>query len=54
MDSDVTNSLEATANLIYLIRLTLDDPTAAVRYVDLADEGMKAIGSPLRSQRPAA
>jgi hypothetical protein len=43
MDSDVTNSVEAIANLIYLIRLTLDDPTVAIRYVDLADERLKTI-----------
>ena len=38
MDHEVRNSLEAIANLIYLIRNSLHDPTATSAYVDLADE----------------
>jgi hypothetical protein len=43
MDHDVRNSLEAIANLIYLIRHSLHDPAATIAYVDLADERLKAI-----------
>jgi hypothetical protein len=43
MDSNLTNSLEAIANLIYLIRLTLHDPAVAINYVELAKERLKAI-----------
>jgi hypothetical protein len=31
-------SLEVLTNLVYLIRLTLDDPTKATKYLDLADQ----------------
>jgi hypothetical protein len=41
MDHDVRNSLEAIANLIYLIRHSLHDPTATIAYADLADERVK-------------
>jgi hypothetical protein len=43
MDRDLHNSLEAIANLIYLIRQSLHDPSTAVAYVDLAEENLKAI-----------
>jgi hypothetical protein len=43
MDRDLHNSLEAIANLIYLIRHSIHDPAAAVSYVDLAEENLKAI-----------
>jgi hypothetical protein len=43
MDHDVRNSLEAIANLIYLIRHSLHDPAATIVYADLADERLKAI-----------
>jgi hypothetical protein len=43
MDHDVRNSLEAIANLVYLIRHSLHDPAAAIAYVDLADDRVKAI-----------
>jgi hypothetical protein len=43
MDRNVANSLEAISNLIYLIRHSLHDPAAAVNYVDLAEENLKAI-----------
>jgi hypothetical protein len=43
MDRDVTDSLEAIANLIYLIRHSLHDPAAAVGYVNLAEENLKAM-----------
>jgi hypothetical protein len=32
------NSLEVLTNLLYLIRLTLDDPAKATKYLDLADQ----------------
>jgi hypothetical protein len=43
MDRDVTDSLEAIANLIYLIRHSLHDPAAAAGYVDLAEQNLKAM-----------
>jgi hypothetical protein len=43
MDRDIRNSLEAIANLIYLIRHSLHDPAATIAYLDLADERLKAI-----------
>jgi hypothetical protein len=43
MDRDLRNSLEAIANLIYLIRHSIHDPATAVVYVDLAEENLKAI-----------
>jgi hypothetical protein len=43
MDRDVTDSLEAIANLIYLIRHSPHDPAAAVGYVNLAEENLKAM-----------
>ena len=43
MDHDVRNSLEAIANLIYLIRKSLHDPAATSAYLDLADERVKVI-----------
>jgi hypothetical protein len=43
MDNDVRNSLEAIANLIYLIRKSLHDPAATIAYADLADDRVKAI-----------
>jgi hypothetical protein len=43
MDRELRNSLEAMANLIYLIRHSLHDPAAAVSYLDLAEENLKEI-----------
>jgi hypothetical protein len=43
MDRDVTDSLEAIANLIYLIRHSLHDPAAPVGYADLAEQNLKAM-----------
>jgi hypothetical protein len=43
MDCNVANSLEAIANLIYLIRHSIHDPAAAVVYVDLAEDRLRAI-----------
>ena len=43
MDQDVRDSMEAIANLIYLLRRSLHDPAATIANVDLADERMKAI-----------
>jgi hypothetical protein len=45
MDIGVWSSLEAIANLIYLIRHSLHDPLAAIAYVDLAEERLKAIAA---------
>lgn len=47
MDNDVRNSLEAIANLIYLIRKSLHDPAATIAYADLAD----AFATPSPSSR---
>jgi hypothetical protein len=43
MDRDLRNSLEAIANLIYLIRHSIHEPATAVGYVNLAEENLKAI-----------
>jgi hypothetical protein len=43
MDRDLRNSLEAIANLVYLIRHSLHDPAAAIAYVDLAEERLRAV-----------
>lgn len=43
MDNDVRDSLEAIANLIYLIRHSLDDPAATIEYAELAEDRVKAI-----------
>jgi hypothetical protein len=43
MDDELANSLEALANLLYLARKSLHDPTAVSRYVGLAEDRMKAI-----------
>jgi hypothetical protein len=47
MDSDLTNSLEALANLLYLTRKSLHDPTAASIYVDHAEERIRSIATQL-------
>jgi hypothetical protein len=43
MDSELSNSLEAIANLLYLVRKSLHDPRAVSMYVGLAEDRMKAI-----------
>jgi hypothetical protein len=43
MDDELSNSLEAIANLLYLIRKSPHDPTAVSMYVGLAEDRMKAI-----------
>jgi hypothetical protein len=48
MDTDFIDSLEALANLLYLIRKSLHDSPAASPYVDLAEERIKAIASHLK------
>jgi hypothetical protein len=53
MDQDVRDSLEAIANLIYLLRHSPHDPVLAIAYVDLADERMKAIASHFASSAAA-
>jgi hypothetical protein len=43
MDQELCNSLEAIANLLYLIRNSLHNPAAVSMYVGLAEGRMKAI-----------
>jgi hypothetical protein len=43
MDSDLSNSLEAIANLLHLIQKSLHNPAAATMYVGLAEDRMRAI-----------
>jgi hypothetical protein len=38
MDRDLYDSLEAIANLLYLVRISLHDPIAASKYTVLAEE----------------
>jgi hypothetical protein len=54
MDPDVRNSLEAIANLIYLIRHSVHDPSATIAYADLADQRVKAIALHFDRQRVMA
>jgi hypothetical protein len=54
MDPDLRNSLEATANLIYLIRHSVHDQAATFAYADLADERVKAIALHFERQRVVA
>ena len=48
MASDFFDSLEVISNLLYLIRMTLHDPAAAIGYVDLAEERMRTIELKMR------
>jgi hypothetical protein len=43
MDRDLHNSLEAIANLLYLLKISLHDPAAASRYVLRAEEKIEEI-----------
>jgi hypothetical protein len=43
MDRNLYDSLEAIANLLYLIKVSLHDPAAASTYVEFAEERIKAI-----------
>ena len=54
MDPDVRNSLEAIANLIFLIRHSVHDQAATIAYADLADERVKAIALHFDHQRVVA
>jgi hypothetical protein len=54
MDPDVRNSLEAIANLIYLIRHSVHGQAATIAYADLADERVKAIALHFDHQRVVA
>jgi hypothetical protein len=47
MDSSLTTSLESLADLLYLTRKSLHDPTAASIYVDHAEEKMRSIATQL-------
>jgi hypothetical protein len=38
MDRDLYNSLDAVANLLYLIKISLHDPIEASKYAVLAEE----------------
>jgi hypothetical protein len=48
MARDFSDSLEVISNLLYLIRMTLHDPAAAISYVDLAEERVKTIALKMR------
>jgi hypothetical protein len=56
---EFADSLEALANLLYLIRKSIDDSPKASIYVDLAEARIKAIaiqfgvGIPLQSSYPS-
>jgi hypothetical protein len=43
MDSELSNSLEAIANLLHLIRKSLHNPAAVSTYVGLAEDRMRTI-----------
>ncbi len=48
MARDFSDSLEVISNLLYLIRMTLHDPAAAITYVDLAEERVRTIELKMR------
>jgi hypothetical protein len=48
MARDFSDSLEVISNLLYLIRMTLHDPAAAITYVNLAEERMRTIELKMR------
>jgi hypothetical protein len=48
MDRELSDSLEAIANLLYLVRKSLHDPKALSLYVGLAEDRMKAISKRYR------
>jgi hypothetical protein len=41
MEREIADSLEELANLVYLIRTTLDDPEVAIKFADLATERIR-------------
>jgi hypothetical protein len=43
MDSELSDSLEAIANLLYLIRKSLNNPAAISAYVGLAEDRIRVI-----------
>jgi hypothetical protein len=43
MDTELSNSLEAIANLLYLIRESLNNPAAISAYVGLAKDRIRII-----------
>jgi hypothetical protein len=43
MDTELSNSLEAIANLLYLIRKSLNNPAAISAYVGLAEDRIRII-----------
>jgi hypothetical protein len=43
MDSELSDSLETLANLLYLIRKSLNNPTALSAYVGLAEDRIRVI-----------
>jgi hypothetical protein len=48
------NSLEALSNLLHLIRLSLDDPTRAEAYLDVADKVLADIAARRRIAPPGS
>jgi hypothetical protein len=48
MDRNFSDSLEEISNLLYLIRMTMHDPTAATAYVDRAAERVRTIEVKMR------
>ena len=48
MNRDFPDSLEVISNLLYLIRMTLNDPAAASSYVDLAEQRVSTIALKIR------
>jgi hypothetical protein len=45
MDSELSDSLEAIANLLYLIGNSPDNPAAVSIYVGLAEDSMRVIAA---------
>jgi hypothetical protein len=52
MEASLANSLEAIANLLYLIRLSLNEPGKALVYLDLADSVLLSIEAGSREHLP--
>jgi hypothetical protein len=53
MDSELSDSLEAIANLLYLIRRSTDNPAAVSIYVGLAEDRMRVIAARYRPHSSA-
>jgi hypothetical protein len=50
--AELSNSLEAVVNLLYLIRIDRHDPDRVLQWVDMAEGQSKRMESTLQCERP--